>query len=538
MRPPLARLAQPVEQLALVAVGRLLGLAQRVELLAREEVGVAADDLRLLRDLLLADAHRAPLLGALEEVALRGGTRTRSDCGRRRRSRRGHCSRLARRVASRQRPGRPARNGFDSTSSARPRSCATSAVPVTSAAGTPAARSSSRSRASRRPGPRWTSRRTTSGRSAATAARASVARRGLADAKPLELEVHPAQEPQRRVVVDDEDRGTGAFHRAERVDDARSRSVRRGRAAAGSVGGSDARMSSLTPRTGTGERYAVAMGELWSGLARTLARLDRLAAEPEQLSARRRDTRPLRRLQYALHTASEQAYGLVPPAGAEPAHAELAVALGRARATRPPRSSRPSWTAARTRRPLVHEWRGRALPRAARAAAPRRHRPRPRRTAAAGRGEAEPLAPAISLALALRRRDRLRRRRDRRASGRPGSSASRRSSRRCSSTARKRSGRTPHGRAVVYHLKMVKAQRADGGRPKHGQAGRRRGSPAADAPVPASRLAASSSGRSTRSRAPRRLRLPPRPRQRAARATRPGRAARGSRRGPARPSSP
>ena len=45
-------------------------LAQRVELLAREEVGVAAHDLRLLRDLLLAHAHRAPLLRALEQIAL------------------------------------------------------------------------------------------------------------------------------------------------------------------------------------------------------------------------------------------------------------------------------------------------------------------------------------------------------------------------------------------------------------------------------------------------------------------------------------
>ena len=69
-QPALAGLAQPVEPLALVAAGRLLRLAQRLELLAAEEVGVAADDLRLLRDLLLADAHRAPLLGALEQVPL------------------------------------------------------------------------------------------------------------------------------------------------------------------------------------------------------------------------------------------------------------------------------------------------------------------------------------------------------------------------------------------------------------------------------------------------------------------------------------
>ena len=55
----LARLAQPVQQLALVALGAVLGLAQRLELLDAEEVGVALDDLGLLGDLLLAHAHRA-----------------------------------------------------------------------------------------------------------------------------------------------------------------------------------------------------------------------------------------------------------------------------------------------------------------------------------------------------------------------------------------------------------------------------------------------------------------------------------------------
>ncbi len=77
-----ARLAQPVEALALVAGSRLgLGLAQRVELLAREELGVARDDLGPLGDLLLADADGAAFLGALEEVALRGAPRTRQASG-------------------------------------------------------------------------------------------------------------------------------------------------------------------------------------------------------------------------------------------------------------------------------------------------------------------------------------------------------------------------------------------------------------------------------------------------------------------------
>ena len=42
---------------------------ERLELLAREEVGVARDDRRLLRDLLLAHPDGAPLLRALVEVA-------------------------------------------------------------------------------------------------------------------------------------------------------------------------------------------------------------------------------------------------------------------------------------------------------------------------------------------------------------------------------------------------------------------------------------------------------------------------------------
>ena len=75
---PLARLAQPVQPLALVAGRGLLVLAQRVELAHGEEIGVAADDRRLLRGLLLADPHGPPLLRALEEVALQAGLEFRS----------------------------------------------------------------------------------------------------------------------------------------------------------------------------------------------------------------------------------------------------------------------------------------------------------------------------------------------------------------------------------------------------------------------------------------------------------------------------
>jgi hypothetical protein len=99
------------------------------------------------------------------------------------------------------------------------------------------------------------------------------------------------------------------------------------------------------------------MGELWGGLARTLGRLDRLAATPEQLSG---DgvVAALRRLQYALHSASENTYGLVPPTGAETAHAELAEALAGARDATAEVAEAVATGGAEAAAILVHEWRG------------------------------------------------------------------------------------------------------------------------------------------------------------------------------------
>jgi hypothetical protein len=113
----------------------------------------------------------------------------------------------------------------------------------------------------------------------------------------------------------------------------------------------------VAPRAGTPEQYAEEMGELWTGLTRTLGRLDRYAAEPERLADDHVEA-ALRRLQYALHLAREQTYGVEPPEGAATAHAELAEALACARdATAEVAEAVAEWGADGVR-PLLHEWRG------------------------------------------------------------------------------------------------------------------------------------------------------------------------------------
>jgi hypothetical protein len=109
--------------------------------------------------------------------------------------------------------------------------------------------------------------------------------------------------------------------------------------------------------TGISERYATEMGALWSGIARTLVRLEGVAAEPEQL-ADDAVQHALRRLQYSLHLAGEHAAGLDPPAGARDAHAELLDAITGARdATAEVAEAVAVWGAAGVDA-LLHEWRG------------------------------------------------------------------------------------------------------------------------------------------------------------------------------------
>ena len=68
-QPGLARLAQAVAALAIFVFGALFRRAESLQLIPGEEVWVASDDRGLLGDLLLAHAHGAALLRALEEIA-------------------------------------------------------------------------------------------------------------------------------------------------------------------------------------------------------------------------------------------------------------------------------------------------------------------------------------------------------------------------------------------------------------------------------------------------------------------------------------
>jgi hypothetical protein len=111
---------------------------------------------------------------------------------------------------------------------------------------------------------------------------------------------------------------------------------------------------------GTGELqgYAIALAGLWTGLSRTLTRLEALAADPAQRLADGEAAELLPRLQYVLHSASELALGLEPPAGAESAHAELAAALADARDATAEIVDALDGGGLAAVEPLVLEWRG------------------------------------------------------------------------------------------------------------------------------------------------------------------------------------
>src|SRR6185436_9973517 len=158
-----------------------------------------------------------------------------------------------------------------------------STEPVTSATGILALRIRASSSCVCSP-PRCTSSRTTSGRSSAIAASAAAIVAASRTVKP----------------------SSSRLTRQSRRSAASSSTM--SALGAGSCIGPESSCSiePVGPRAGTQERYAVHVDEL-------------------------DDVDSLRRLQYALHLASEHAYGLEPPEGAASAHAELADALACAR---------------------------------------------------------------------------------------------------------------------------------------------------------------------------------------------------------------
>jgi hypothetical protein len=113
----------------------------------------------------------------------------------------------------------------------------------------------------------------------------------------------------------------------------------------------------VAPKTTSPERYAEEMGELWTELSHTLSRLDRYAATPDRLDDVRAEL-SLDRLRYALHLASEHAYGVTPPAGAETAHAELRSSLAAARDATAEVAEALTDHGAEGVEPLLPEWRG------------------------------------------------------------------------------------------------------------------------------------------------------------------------------------
>ena len=113
----------------------------------------------------------------------------------------------------------------------------------------------------------------------------------------------------------------------------------------------------MAPETQAGERYATQVGELWTGLSQTLARLEAIAVTPDLLDSDG-TVDSLRRLQYRLHTAGESVLALSPPKAAAPAHSELAAALAGARdATGEVVEAVDSCGSAGVD-PMLYEWRG------------------------------------------------------------------------------------------------------------------------------------------------------------------------------------
>jgi hypothetical protein len=109
--------------------------------------------------------------------------------------------------------------------------------------------------------------------------------------------------------------------------------------------------------TGSAQRYALGLGQLWPDVSRALTRLEAIAGDPYAYDADDVADQ-LAHLQYRLHAASESVLGLEPPAGAESAHAELADALACARDATSEIAGAVADEGLDAFRVLLHEWRG------------------------------------------------------------------------------------------------------------------------------------------------------------------------------------
>jgi hypothetical protein len=110
--------------------------------------------------------------------------------------------------------------------------------------------------------------------------------------------------------------------------------------------------------SGATQTYATELAGLWTGLSRALSDLEALAARPDQRLADSDAVETLGRLRYTLHAASELTHGIVPPDGAERAHAELAFALGAARDATAAVAELLEDGGVEAILPVVPEWRG------------------------------------------------------------------------------------------------------------------------------------------------------------------------------------
>jgi hypothetical protein len=116
-------------------------------------------------------------------------------------------------------------------------------------------------------------------------------------------------------------------------------------------------IAEVAPTTGTGQRYAVELAQLWPDVNRALSRLDAIAGDPYTYDAEDIADQLLH-LQYRLHVASEVVAGLQPPTGAESAHVELADALECARDATAEVAEAVADEGLEGLRLLLHEWRG------------------------------------------------------------------------------------------------------------------------------------------------------------------------------------